>query len=78
MLTKICVAIWGNLETMGINQWVQSKAVDVILDQRSAGHAAHNRAWKRGNAHHRADVAHRRAYILENTFHQTQFLDCTK
>ena len=33
---------------------------------------------KQGIAHRRADVAHRRAYILESTLHQTPFLGYTK
>ena len=33
---------------------------------------------KQGNAYRRADVAHHRAYILENTLHQIVFLDYTK
>ena len=32
---------------------------------------------KQGNAHRQVDVAHRRAYILESTLHQTLFLDYT-
>ena len=37
-----------------------------------------SRCLKQGYAHHRADVTHHRAYILESTLHQVVFLGFTK
>ena len=53
---------------MDFIHWEQAKAPDMILDQCSASYTAHSRAWN-GNAHRRADVARRRAYILESMLH---------
>ena len=62
---------------MGFNHWTNPKAVDVMLDRCSAGHAVPSRAWN-GNVHRRAEVAHCRAHILESMLYQTLFLDYTK
>ena len=48
ILTKIYLAIWGHVGTMGFNHRAQSIVVGVILYQCSAGHAVLNRAWNRG------------------------------
>ena len=48
ILTNNYDAIWVHMEAQGFNHWVQSKALEVTLDQGFVGHDPHSLAWNRG------------------------------